>query len=88
MQPLVFELYCNSAVMCYSCDYLLRTFAHFLQLFYVLLSFYCSRHYLAALHYNENADRGQATTSSGDPLSKVQEGRVQSQTSEDMHDIL
>ncbi|KAG5285072.1 hypothetical protein AALO_G00033790 [Alosa alosa] len=29
------------------------------------------RLYLAALHYNENANRGQATTSSGDPLYKL-----------------
>ncbi|XP_059926281.1 uncharacterized protein LOC132471191 isoform X1 [Gadus macrocephalus] len=34
---------------------------------YPYLGILC-RHYLAALHYNENADRGQATTSSWDPI--------------------
>ncbi|XP_048094635.1 uncharacterized protein LOC125291807 [Alosa alosa] len=37
---------------------------------YPYLGMLC-RLYLAALHYNENANRGQATTSSGDPLYKL-----------------
>ncbi|XP_073731245.1 uncharacterized protein [Misgurnus anguillicaudatus] len=37
---------------------------------YSYLGMLC-RLYLAALHYNENADRGQATTSSGDPRFKL-----------------
>ncbi|KAF1382358.1 hypothetical protein PFLUV_G00142970 [Perca fluviatilis] len=37
---------------------------------YPYLGMLC-RLYLAALHYNENADRGQATTSSGDPRFKL-----------------
>ena len=52
-------------------DYLLWTFAHFLQLFSCLIFLFNVRLYLAALHYNENSDRGQATTSSGDLMFRL-----------------
>ena len=35
------------------------------------LQLYFCRLYLAAMHYNENADREQATTSAGQPVFKV-----------------